>query len=227
MGACISIHHKASAMKVQVPFDSGIKPDHTSLIHPSPSAPKLSAMDQHVAAVVKPQLHVDQSHVTFPDHGSKEETFFDSQAWLDSDYEDEFMSVNGEFTPSRGNTPVHHTLTHKTPRTNEGSTITDPNEPLSSTSPTPIEKRRRLLDLFKESIREKHGSNLEGAVEPSIKDGKMGSDQDGLQPKNESHVGSKQGCFKSLISVRSIGKLKSLSSSPSPNRDLRGNPVVG
>ena len=27
--------------------------------------------------------------------GSKEETFFDSQAWLDSDYEDEFMSVNG------------------------------------------------------------------------------------------------------------------------------------
>lgn len=27
--------------------------------------------------------------------GSNDEVFFDSQAWLDSDYEDEFMSVNG------------------------------------------------------------------------------------------------------------------------------------
>lgn len=27
--------------------------------------------------------------------GSKEETFFDSQAWLDSDCEDDFFSVNG------------------------------------------------------------------------------------------------------------------------------------
>lgn len=27
--------------------------------------------------------------------GSKEETFFDSQAWLDSDCDDDFMSVNG------------------------------------------------------------------------------------------------------------------------------------
>lgn len=27
--------------------------------------------------------------------GSKEETFFDSRAWLDSDCEDDFYSVNG------------------------------------------------------------------------------------------------------------------------------------
>lgn len=27
--------------------------------------------------------------------GSKEETFFDSQGWLDSDSEDDFVSVNG------------------------------------------------------------------------------------------------------------------------------------
>lgn len=70
MGACISVHHhKASTMKVQVSYDSAVKPDHTSVIHPSPSARKLSAMDQHVDAVVKPEIHVDQSPATFSDHG--------------------------------------------------------------------------------------------------------------------------------------------------------------
>ena len=29
------------------------------------------------------------------DAGSKEEAFFDSQAWLDSDCDDDFLSVNG------------------------------------------------------------------------------------------------------------------------------------
>ncbi|CAD5178861.1 uncharacterized protein At3g27210-like isoform X1 [Musa acuminata AAA Group] len=34
------------------------------------------------------------------DFGSKEETFFDSQGWLDSDSEDDFVSVNGDSTPN-------------------------------------------------------------------------------------------------------------------------------
>nr|ACU14404.1 unknown [Glycine max] len=51
-----------------------------------------------------------RSTTTFTDHGSKEEAFFDSKAWLDSDCEDDFYSVNGDFTPSRGTTPVHHTF---------------------------------------------------------------------------------------------------------------------
>ncbi|XP_042435451.1 uncharacterized protein At3g27210-like [Zingiber officinale] len=34
-------------------------------------------------------------------HGTKDETFFDSQTWLvDSDCEDDFVSVNGDFVPS-------------------------------------------------------------------------------------------------------------------------------
>ncbi|CAA6664069.1 unnamed protein product [Spirodela intermedia] len=35
------------------------------------------------------------------------EIFFDSRAWLDSDCEDDFFSINGDFTPSQGSTPNH------------------------------------------------------------------------------------------------------------------------
>ncbi|KAK6930840.1 hypothetical protein RJ641_002633 [Dillenia turbinata] len=38
--------------------------------------------------------------------GSKEEKFFDSYPWLESDSED-FFSVNGDITPSYANTPSH------------------------------------------------------------------------------------------------------------------------
>ncbi|XP_076952114.1 uncharacterized protein LOC143625741 [Bidens hawaiensis] len=213
MGACISTHHKASAMKAQVPFDSAIKPDHTSVIHPSPSSGAgqlLSVMDEeHVA--VKPQLPA-----SFSEYGSREETFFDSQAWLESDYEDEFMSVNGEFTPSssRGSTPGHHDLTQGTARVIVGATFMDQIEPVGSTSqpsPTLTEKRRRLLDLFKESQRD-NNNNLDSSFELdelSDKDGHMGSDKDGLKPKSVSHVGSMQGCFKNLMLYARSGKQKS------------------
>ncbi|KAK9064727.1 hypothetical protein SSX86_016109 [Deinandra increscens subsp. villosa] len=212
MGACISIHHKASAVKAPVPFDSALKPDHTSVIHPSPpSAGKPSAMDELVAAV-KPQLFPSPlpapAPAAFSDYGSKEETFFESQAWLDSDYEDEFMSVNGEFTPSRSNTPVHPSLTRITPRLNMDAISFDHTEPPNSTSepsPTPTEKRRRLLDLFKESVREKNDFHIK-IVEQFSKDGQMGSEKDGMEPKSESQVGYKRGCFMRLISIRSNGK---------------------
>ncbi|KAJ0692685.1 hypothetical protein HanPI659440_Chr15g0588781 [Helianthus annuus] len=211
MGACTSIHHhKASSMKGQVPFDTSIKPDHTSVIHPSPTGKLVSVMDDE-QQLKQPS---SPSPATFSEYGSREETFFDSQAWLDSDYEDEFMSVNGEFTPSRGNTPVHHSLTQGTPRINVGATISNHDELLGSSSqpsPTPTEKRRRLLDLFKESLRDNnHDPNFEIA-EPSNKDGPVGPGKDGPKPKSESHVGSMSGCFKSLLSVRSTGK-----KSPSP-----------
>ncbi|KAI7727837.1 hypothetical protein M8C21_009151 [Ambrosia artemisiifolia] len=217
MGACTSSHdHKASTtMKLQVLSDSATKPDHTSVIHPSPTIGKLlSVMDEEVD--VKPQLPQSQSPVTLSEYGSRDEAFFDSQAWLDSDYEDEFMSVNGEFTPSRGNTPVHHSLTQGTPRVNVDATFPNHDEPLGTTvqpSPTPTEKRKRLLDLFKESIRDNtnRDSNFE-IDEPENKDGQMGLEKDGLKPNNDSHVGSMHGCFKSLLSVRITGKQKN----PSP-----------
>ncbi|MBA0557528.1 hypothetical protein Golob_014593, partial [Gossypium lobatum] len=83
---------------------------------------------------------------------SKEETFFDSRAYLDSDCEDDFFSVNGDFTPSRGNTPVHHSFSvGTTPRV---SKVTVEGSPMSVLETSPMGKKKKLLELFRESVRE-------------------------------------------------------------------------
>lgn len=79
-------------------------------------------------------------------HGGKEETFFDSKPWLDSDGEDDFYSVNGEFTPSRGSTPVHHSPVNsgakKSPSENRN--------PSSLPEPSPTERKKKLVELFRD-----------------------------------------------------------------------------
>ncbi|XP_058753731.1 uncharacterized protein At3g27210-like [Vicia villosa] len=104
-----------------------------------------------------------QSTNTF--HGSRDEAFFDSKGWLDSDCDDDFYSVNGDFTPSRGTTPVHHTF--GTPAINK--------TPSRHIAPEPSPKKKNLLELFRESVREvpndevgKTFSNEEKQVKPKI-----------------------------------------------------------
>ncbi|KAL5793378.1 hypothetical protein ACOSP7_001972 [Xanthoceras sorbifolium] len=108
------------------------------------------------------------SATTFKDPGSKEETFFDSRAWLDSDCEDDFFSVRGDFTPSRGNTPVHqsfpagtsthgNTLVHQsfpsgTPQANK--TLMEDITPGSIPEPPPTRKKMKLSELFRQSTQE-------------------------------------------------------------------------
>ncbi|KAF6150033.1 hypothetical protein GIB67_002815 [Kingdonia uniflora] len=88
------------------------------------------------------------------DIGSKEESFFDSKVWLESDCEDDFFSVNGDFTPSRrsfssqrsssagNNSPlIKNTIDLKNP---EGF------NPVTSLT----EKKKRLSELFQESPNE-------------------------------------------------------------------------
>ncbi|KAK1383967.1 putative adenylate kinase 1 [Heracleum sosnowskyi] len=140
MGSCVSSHkRKNSDMK----------------LHKSIS----SKSDQLIFSPVKPigdlgsKLQPDPS-TNFPDLGSEEEAFFDSQAWLDSDCDDDFMSVNGEFTPSRGNTPVHSFIT-AAPQVNKaffedsalGGTIKN--------QAFPCDKKMSLSDLFNQSFRAK------------------------------------------------------------------------
>ncbi|AEE77279.1 hypothetical protein AtNW77_Chr3g0187561 [Arabidopsis thaliana] len=84
--------------------------------------------------------------------GSKDETFFDSQPWLQSDSDDDFHSVNGDFTPSLGNTPKS-SFSDRPPRFH--NLIFHEKKPSrGSSSPAPLPRRKKLGELFRDSIRE-------------------------------------------------------------------------
>ncbi|THG22835.1 hypothetical protein TEA_023148 [Camellia sinensis var. sinensis] len=87
--------------------------------------------------------------------GSKGETFFDSQPWLESDCEDDFFSVNGDFTPSRGNTPVHQSSSAGTPQGNSAffDDKTTSSKPSPSPSPSPTDGKKKLAELFRDSLK--------------------------------------------------------------------------
>ncbi|WCJ27483.1 hypothetical protein M5689_009223 [Euphorbia peplus] len=142
MGSCVSVH-KDAPLKVGLSFPS--KSDHLQ-IPQSPIKPKLLISDP-------PPLNT---------YGSKDETFFDSQPWLESDCEDDFFSVNGDFTPSRGNTPVHHKFSMGTPKLNKTTLETKPPSPESILEPSPTGKKKRLSELFEETrTDEKDADNLD------------------------------------------------------------------
>ncbi|CAL5395963.1 unnamed protein product [Camellia sinensis] len=90
---------------------------------------------------IQPQSSSLTNVSTFGDLGSKEK-FFDSQLWLESDSED-FFSINGDFTPCWGNTPIHQSSFIQTSQ--PGSTI-------SELSPT--DNVKKLADLFSKSFNE-------------------------------------------------------------------------
>ncbi|WOL16145.1 hypothetical protein Cni_G24927 [Canna indica] len=78
------------------------------------------------------------------------EVFFDSRAWLDSDCEDDFFSVKGDFTPSRGSTPIHQFSAPLTPKL-ENSFFVDKYPESKSSEPSPT-GRKKLAELFRETL---------------------------------------------------------------------------
>ncbi|KAL8097640.1 uncharacterized protein At3g27210-like [Apium graveolens] len=154
MGSCISSSSSKEQPQQKQPEDSSdmkfglpfVSKTNNHLIIPSP---------------------VKQKSLSVPVTGSKDETFFDSNVWLDSDCDDDFMSVNGEFTPSRGNTPVHHNFTTGAQRVDKtsGNDLTPNGRP----EPSPTDKKHRLSDLFKESLQgdlNEDEQNTSGPVTP-------------------------------------------------------------
>ncbi|QCD96669.1 hypothetical protein DEO72_LG6g1376 [Vigna unguiculata] len=181
-------------------------------------------------AAFKSQWSPSRSTTTFSvtdcgDDDGKDESFFDSKAWLDSDCEDDFYSVKGEFTPSRGSTPLHHIFLNKTPSS----------EPGSVPEPSPTTQKKKLLDLFRESVRENRSEDGENNFDSEMKEEKarsadevpksthstpyvswfnnsvcssertMNGDHVSLREKT---VKSVQGCLPSLASCRSFSERK-------------------
>ncbi|XP_073042973.1 uncharacterized protein At3g27210-like [Primulina eburnea] len=135
MGSCVSVHREPeSAMRLRLSF--GSKNDKVFI------PDTVNAGDRAVAVV--------PSNSQWSRSGSKEEAFFDSQPWLDSDGEDDFLSVNGDFTPSRGNTPVHPSFSVGNPRVNDSLVVEGTFDSIHT--PSSPDKKNRLSDLFKKSL---------------------------------------------------------------------------
>ncbi|KAL2529121.1 hypothetical protein Fot_21722 [Forsythia ovata] len=135
MGSCVSVHKdQESAMKLRLSF--GSKDDKLVITGGDPTVADLALKSNPI--------------YNARDFGSKEETFFDSQPWLESDCEDDFSSVNGDFTPSRGSTPVHHRFSI--------------GYPVSISVSSPADKKKKLSDLFKESLLGDHDLDEQNAA---------------------------------------------------------------
>ncbi|XP_042503092.1 uncharacterized protein At3g27210-like isoform X2 [Macadamia integrifolia] len=147
MGSCASINKNPdSTMKLR--FSIASKDD--KILIPPPTEEKSVDGDHRIAELgFKSQSSPQRASLTsFKDFGSKEENFFDSQPWIESDCEEEFFSVNGD-TPSRGNTPNHQSGFMGKPRLNK--TLMD-GAAGTRTEASPTDKKKKLAELFSESF---------------------------------------------------------------------------
>ncbi|CAA0833808.1 Unknown protein [Striga hermonthica] len=160
MGSCVSVQNDPESAAVDLHLSDGPKNEKLSTA---------SAVKQEVDSVGGGDHTVDdlaaKSGFSSRSRGavSKDEPFFDSQPWLESDCEDDFLSVNGDFTPSRGSTPVHHkffignaTVNNASLMGKEIDYVTEAFNP---------DKKKRLSELFKESLRRQDYVNEENETD--------------------------------------------------------------
>ncbi|KAG6410169.1 hypothetical protein SASPL_128220 [Salvia splendens] len=151
MGSCVSLHK--DSQKLRLSLDS----KNQNLIIPSPVKQKSFTVNGQDHSAADLAVMSRRSRTRSRADGSKDDAFFDSQPWLESDCEDDFLSVNGDFTPSRGSTPVHHRFSSGNPMVNKPPPVPEP-------SP-----KKRLSELFKESLRHQQGGDKEeDASEESV-----------------------------------------------------------
>ncbi|KAF8665009.1 hypothetical protein HU200_054333 [Digitaria exilis] len=147
MGSCASVHDKDPGFPKKMFIASPTK---------AKAAPGKggggAALVGDAFGDLKSKAEAEQQRAGFgpnsPDSGSKDEVFFESRAWLDSDCEDDFYSVNGDFTPSRGSTPNYQ------PRTQTVmANIFQPGNLDKTKSPEPSPTgRRKLAELLQEAM---------------------------------------------------------------------------
>ncbi|KAF5739565.1 hypothetical protein HS088_TW12G00773 [Tripterygium wilfordii] len=195
MGSCASVNRSSTDSAMKLRFSFGSRTDKL-LIPPSPVKDKDKPVNEETL--------VNGVQGSFAAYGSKEETFFDSQPWLDSDCESDFQSVNGDFTPSRGNTPVHHNFSVATPSTVNKTLLDGP----ASVLPSPGEKKKKLLEFFQEC-----GDDQDVDTYASVPNSTCSSEwtANGDALIKEKSMKSTPCCLPGLLSCRSFSERKKMS----------------
>lgn len=150
MGNCASVRKKAGpAMKFSCPIDSPGNCIHIeSPVKGSSKVYGDHSMTEKLNS--KPQsLSPKPCQASFHDMGNQEDMFFDSHPWIESDCED-YLSVDGDFTPSRGTTPIHQGSYIETPPREESLCIIT--SARSIAEPSPADMKKQLIELFRENI---------------------------------------------------------------------------
>ncbi|KAH6823788.1 hypothetical protein C2S53_004524 [Perilla frutescens var. hirtella] len=233
MGSCVSVHKDPeSVMKLR--FSIGSKNE--KIMIPSPVKEKpvtVNAADRTAADVA---VSSPRSPARYISVGSKDEAFFDSQPWMESDCEEDFFSVNGDLTPSRGNTPVH-------PNSSIGRLVIN-KLGVEEANGSPPDKKKRLSELFKESLRNNEYSDEEKSAAdgnetpaattlaqqlkssngtPYLSRANSGSGgsceatPNGVLGAGEKPLRSPQCCLPKLLSSRSLNERKKKTASPARN----------
>ncbi|KAG2565637.1 uncharacterized protein LOC120682818 [Panicum virgatum] len=173
------------ANPVAAAADDGFQSD------PFAAAAAAAANADDPSAVTVAAVPVDIRNGT--ENGSKDESFFEARSWLDSDAEDDFYSVRGDFTPSRSSTPGHPRLI----------TSFSGRMPVDRSKPSLIQKKQRLIELLQEkqhydddddSVND-GSSDLENGDVAVHAEEHMKSSRKGKKSKKS----SRSGCFPSLI----------------------------
>ncbi|KAF9673667.1 hypothetical protein SADUNF_Sadunf10G0047900 [Salix dunnii] len=142
MGNCASATKKAGpAMKFSCPIDSRGNCIHIESPVKGSSTEKLNSKPQSLSPM--------SCQASFHDLGNREDMFFDSHPWVESDCED-YLSVDGDFTPSCGTTPIHQGSYIETPPREEPLCIIT--SASSMAEPSPADMKKQLIELFRENI---------------------------------------------------------------------------
>lgn len=261
MGSCSSVHRNSNSVaKFNLsPLTPSSKTNNKhSSVPASVVETKTITVDDDVdvpvgkSVVCKSQVSpMDSFRSSFGRLESKEEIFFDTRSYMmDSDCDD-FYSVNGDFTPSRGSTPVHASLMPSTQSSSSSAVLFSQNRAFfedkdySSPSPTRKRNKKKLVDLFRDSIRiDNNQGKLEEQqhLEDEMKKNHLLLQQSSTFPLKSTHIdtgertqmgddnncsdeteeksGGGQCCFPRLVSVRSLKKSSTPSSTPSHPRAI-------
>ncbi|MBA0677003.1 hypothetical protein Goari_018432 [Gossypium aridum] len=127
--------------------------------------------------------------------GKTEESFFDSQPSLESDFED-FFSANGDSASSSGNSPNHQKSNHSM----EGA--------VDAHGESPTDTKKQLIELFRESLdNDDDGNSAAGSSKATPYRGY-------LPRKDVKAAESAQCCLPSLVRNMSFGERKKRLPSP-------------